>query len=530
MSQPYGNEPPLRISEDNPFKRPLRPTTERNIYEPGSPWWWLHRLTQKLLDRYERYDILERYALGDHPLPNTDYRYVKALKDLQAKARTNYCELVITATTDRMKVKGFRFGETGEADKDAKRIWDFNDMDYQSPVNLNTAATFGLCYALVSPADPAEPNSEPVICIEDPRQCVVERDPYRITRSLAGLKMWQDDVIGAVVAVLILPKEIITFYSRKYVDETFDQEATLTKHFASTPSAAAFELMDVQPNPLGEVFLVEGNWQPAFGDLGRAEHEGILDIQDRLNHTMLDRLIVAKTQSYRQRWATGIAPPGKKGVKRPPFDPGADILWVTADPSAKFGDFDVADISKIISATQDDIANLAAVSKTPGTYLMTRMVNVSGDTLTQDQVALVNKVSTRMESMGWFYERVMKLCFKYKKDKRASEVEASTIWADPEKRAMSEKADAMNKLVVAGVPLEIAMEEAGYTPDQIAFAVAERNRVKEETEAREDELAQRSHEQMIEQAKIKGANAGSGTSSSAAKPKTTSSAKPGSSK
>lgn len=521
MSQPYGNSRPLRLSADNPFKEPPKSVEDKNIYEPGTPWWWLHRLTQKLLDRHERYDILERYALGDHPLPNADYRYVKALKDLQAMARTNYCELVISATTDRMKVKGFRFGPVGEADSDAKRIWDFNDMDYQSPININTAATFGLCYALVSPPDPSEEDAEPVICIEDPKMCVVERDPYRITRSLAGLKMWQDDVAGTVMAVLFLPTEIFTFYSTKYNDVTSQTEATLTQNFTFHPHAGAFELLDVQPNPFGEVPLIEGNWQPAFGELGKAEHEGILDIQDRLNRTMLDRLIIAKSQSYRQRWATGLAPPGKRGAKRPPFDPGADILWVTADPAVKFGDFDVADLSKLIEATQDDIANIAAVSKTPGTYLMTRMVNVSGDTLTQDQIALVNKVGTRMESMGWFYERVMKLAFKIKRNQKYREVEASTIWADPEKRALSEKADAMNKLIVAGVPLEIAMEEAGYTPDQIAFAVKERDRLKAEAEAREDQLAQKSHENMMEQAKIKGANAGSGTSSSTTKSSTT---------
>lgn len=510
MSQPYMT-PPLKLSAENPFKGAVEKKSTRNYYEPGTPWWWLHRLIQKLMDRYDRYDVLERYALGDHPLPNTDLRYVRALKDLQVKARTNYCELVIKATTERMRVKGFRFGPMGEADDEAKRIWDWNDMDYQSPVNINTAATFGLCYALITP--PNEPDGEPVICIEDPRMCVVERDPYRITRSKAGLKIWQDDTIEAIVAVLYLPTEIYTFAARKYVDQSFETAATLTKQLTTSPAAAGFELLDVTENPLGEVPLIEGNWQPAFGDLGRGEHECVLDIQDRLNQTMLDRLIISKNQAYRQRWATGVTPPGKKGAKRPPFDPGADILWVVADPEANFGDFETADIQQLIAATVDDVGNLAAVSQTPATYLMNRMVNVSGDTLTQDQSALISKIKVRFESMGWFYERVMKIAFKYKGDKRYKEVEASTLWADPEVRTLAEKADALNKLVTAGVPLEIAMEELGYSPDQIAYAIQERDRLKAEEKAREDELADKSHQQAMEQQRIKATSAGSGAPS-----------------
>lgn len=517
MTQPYA-APPLKLSPDNPFNgssgsKFSRPDA-RNYYTPGSYWWWLQRLVQKLLDRYDRYDVLERYALGDHPLPNGDYRYVKALKDLQTKARTNYCELVIKATTQRMRVKGFRFGSNGQADAAAKRIWEYNDMDYQSQVNINTAATFGLCYALVAPPDTREKNAEPIICIEDPRMCVVERDPYRITRSMAGLKMWQDDTIQAVIAVLYLPDEIYTFTSRKFIDNSFPGEPTLTKQFTATPAASSFELVDVSPNPLGEVPLIEGNWQPAFGDIGRAEHEGVLDIQDRINHTVLDRLVISKSQAYRQRWATGLSLPGAKGKKRPPFDPGADILWVTANPDAAFGDFDSADIEKILLAIRDDVGDMAAISQTPASYLMNRMVNVSGDTLTQDQSGLVLKVQSREEAMGWFYERALKLCFKYKSDEeRYSDAEASTLWADAEKRKLTERADALGKLVAAGVPLEIAMEDCGYSPDQIVFAIQERDRQLQEQQQREDEVATRAHEQVMEQQRVKAVSAGSGAGS-----------------
>ncbi len=495
MSQPYQ-------SDGNPFRPAVAPS-QRNVYEPGTPWWWLHRLIQKLMDRQERYDTLEDYALGHHPYPNLDYRYVKALQDLQKKARTNYCELIIQSTTERMKVKGFRFGPTGEADQDAKRIWDYNDMDFQCPVALKTAATFGFAYALVTPPDPKDPDAEPGICIEDPRMCIVERDPYKTTRSLAGLKFWQDDTLEQIVAVLYLPDWVVTFVGRTYNPQSFAKDAKLTNDLGLRPDAGGFEMVNVQANPLGEVPLVEGPWQPAFGELGRAEHENVIDIQDRINHTVLDRLIISKSQAYRQRWATGVSQGGKKGQRKPPFDPGADVLWITANPDANFGDFDSADISNILAAIRDDVGDMAAISKTPATYLMNRMVNVSGDTLTQDQSALVMKVRNRQEAMGWFFERVMKVAFKYKKDDRWKTTEASTLWSDPEIRTLAEIADAFNKLVTAGVPLEIAMEKLNFSPDEIKFAVQKQQEMQEQTEEREDEVADRDTENAIKEEKAK---------------------------
>ncbi len=502
MTNPFGTMP-MPYNGENPFK-PQVVEQYTNPYEPGTPLWWLDRLIQKLMDRQERFDVLESYALGHHPLPNCDYRYVRALKELQAKARTNYCELVIRATTERMKVKSFRFGPVGTADDDAAAIWDYNEMDMQSPMALNLAATFGVVYALVSPADPEEENSEPSVCIEDPRMCVVERDPYKLTNHpLAGLKLWQDDTIEQVMAVLYLPDYVYTFTAKSHATTINETDAFLTNRTLIRADAAGFELQLIQDNPLGRVPLVEGVWQPSWGALSRAEHEGVLDIQDRINHTVLDRLIIAKSQAYRQRWATGVNIPERKGTKAPPWDPGADMIWVTADPDANFGDFESADIVQLLKAVQDDISDMAAITQTPASYLMNRVVNVSGDALIQAQSALVNKVRNRSEAMGHFYELVMRTCFLYKDDARAKGRHADVVWFDPEIRTMAEMADAAGKYIAAGIPLQLIMERANFTPDEIAFAIEERDRLLAEQAKREDEVASRDTENAIAQEKAK---------------------------
>ena len=393
-------------------------TLDDDDVSPGSPRWYLSRLQQRLLARQARYDKLERYAIGNHDLPNGDKRYVVALRELQRKCRTNYCQLVYRAVTQRMKVTGFQFGPEQQDDEDAKAIWNYNDMDLQSTILLKNAAIFGDTYILVSP--PIEPDGEPLMTAEDPRQCIVEPDPRRPGHSLAGLKMWQDDLTSTTVAILYTPDSIYEYVGPSVTDVVGTDGNNLTHLTAGrTSSAGQFVLQSVQPNPAGQVTLIRGNWQPSFGSQGRGEFEDVIDIQDRINYTILMRLVIAKSQAFNQRWVTGA----KKGQGED-FKPGSDMVWATQNAEARFGQFEAVDLTQILEAVRDDVGDMAAISETPATYLMNRMVNVSGDTLTQDQSALVTKVGLRQEAMGWMYEKAMRAAFAFKGDEaKAKETE-----------------------------------------------------------------------------------------------------------
>lgn len=500
-----------------------------NDMSPGSPRWYLSRMTQRLLSRQFRYDRLERYAQGDHDLPNGDKRYVVALRELQRKCRTNYCELVIKAVTERMRVIGFQFGPDQQVDEEAKAVWYYNDMEVQSQVAIMMAATFGDAYMMVTPpaeddgaeaeivinsskSTPNPPNKAkpksnqsqqqdqnskpspgraqpegtyqdqsqqqpekpqtkrltniPTISVEDPRMCITEQDPRYINKTLAGLKLWQDDAFGVIRAVLYLPDAIYEYEGPAVTDVVGTDTNKLTHTLISKGVVAGgFKLMSVQPNPIGQVPLIRLNWQPAFGTMGRAEAESIMDIQDRINHTILDRLVIAKAQAYNQRWMTG-------GTGGENFRPGSDMVWATQDSEANFGQFEAVDLKQILEAVRDDVGDLAAVSQTPATYLMNRMVNVSGDTLTQDQSALIGKIADRQEAMGWGFAKVMRLAFAISgNEAKSKETEVCTLWKSAQVFQLAELADSFSKFTGGGVPLDIAMQITGlFTNDQIESA------------------------------------------------------------
>jgi hypothetical protein len=431
---------------------------------------WLARLGQGLIDRQPRYDKLESYVLGDFNLPSGDPRYVKALRELQQKAKTNYISLVTSSPVERMQVQGFRFGNDPDtpADEDANDIWQYNNMDLNSEIAHMTAATFSRAYIMVSP--PKQNQKYPVITVEDPRCTIVEHDPADMNVIRAGLKMWNDDVMGSAIAVVYFPDSIHYFRGNSndyFKNIDFD---TLKQRVLSNGN---WEYMGAEPNPLGEVPIVPMNWRPGLHGVSSSEAEEGFTIQDRINAEILNRMIISRAQAYKQRWAKGITlPTDDQGNTKPPFDPGADILWAVESEEAQFGEFKEADITQILKAVRDDVGDLAAITKTPPHYLLGEIVNASGDALKAAETGLVSKTKARMKTAGWTWEKVIKLAFGWLGDRtKQNEVLAETIWADPESRSRAELADAILKETQMGLPAEMAFERLGLTPQQIQRAM-----------------------------------------------------------
>lgn len=474
--------------------------------------WWIIRLTNELLTRTPYMNYRGRYVEGYQDLPRGDKRWMKALRHLQVLAQTNYLGLITSAPAERMRVRGFRFGEQGEADSDANEIWEQNNMELQSQEIHDTAAKYGLAYALVSPPY-NEDEKWPCITVEDPRTAIIYRDPARQTESLAGFRMWEDDVSGYIMAVLYLPEGNYVLQGPPAFDDygmsTEDIRDKLIRNFGSSGATHAFEILEFQPNPpeCQQVMLVEYVWRPNSGPIPECEADhGLRVMQDRLNQQVFDLLTSSHFQAFKQRWAKGISiPESKDGTKKAPFDPGADMLWISENPDAEFGEFTSADLRQVLEAIRDTIADMAATSKTPAHYLMGKMANISGETLTQAESGLVSKTEHRMNSMGWSHERVMKLCFALAGDaEKAKDVTAETLWAVPEKQITAELALAGQQWAAIGIPLEVIMERQGFTPDAIAYSVQKKEEADQQQLALQQQQMDQQHAQNMEMAKATG--------------------------
>jgi hypothetical protein len=436
---------------------------------PGSPGWWLLRLGARLSRDRARFDELECYHRGDHPLPFGNRKMREAYKRLQAMARSNFVNLVAETVLERLKVVGFRSGASGtdDVDRQAWGWWQANSLDANAGLVHRAAVVMGRAYVIVND-NPRTPGS-PLVTGEDPRQVIHESSPENRHEVRAALKTFYDDVEGADLAVLYLPDALYYYRSTRPVAKMANPwqpdcwEVDTTKDWAPDGTAR---------NVLGEVPVVPFINRPDLSGNCLGEFEDNTDIQDRINVTMLDRMVISAMQAYRQRYATGIDLEDADGNAQSEFDPGADLLWVVPDDKAKFGEFSPADLQPLIGAIESDIQHLAAITRTPPHYLIGAVVNVSGDALAAAETGLVSKVIERQVEYGEAWEAVYRLAGKVQGQQVPPDCEV--IWRDPEFRTLTELASASVQLMSAGVPWRTRMAMLDKSPQEIDRMEVER--------------------------------------------------------
>lgn len=430
---------------------------------PGSPEWWVDRLSRKLEGRRQDYERLEAYESGDHPLPEGDERARDLFKVFQRKARTNLCGLAVSSVRERLKVVGFRTGgsSTNEVDKEAWRIWQANHLDADSDLVHDAALTYRDAYVIVGPN--VDDDSTPLITAESPLFVIGEPDPTNRRRMLAGLKTWLDEVEGVDRAILYLP-DSFHYFTR----------ATAQSQWVRT--TAKWEPADVEgepiTNPTGVVPLVRFVNRPKLRQRneGRAEFEDAIDIQDRINNVVLDRLVIGKMQAYRQRWAKGVnlTEIDEDGNEIPldlPFVPGVDLLWAVEDEGVEFGEFAPTDLTPILKAVQADVTAFVTVTGLPPHYVAGDLVNAAADAIAAAEARLDLRTEDHQGYFGESWEQVIELAYRWTGKDIASDTEV--VWRPARRTTDAQLADAAVKKDQAGVPWRQRMEDLGYSPPQI---------------------------------------------------------------
>lgn len=441
---------------------------------PGTPGWWLRRLWAKLDAQVPRYNLLNAYYAGNHRLPEGHRKARDAYREFQRKARTNYTGLVAESVRERLKPIGIRTGSksTNELDAVAQGIWQANRFDARAGQLLLASGVHSVAYVLVIPNP--DDTSKPIWSVKDPRCTMTESDPAAPDRIRAGFTWWDDDLDGLRHAMLFLTAGAAS-------DGVYEFTAKIPRNGANFQVGRFDHVLDpedltqptVLPNPLGaDNPLVPFVNRPGLDGDGIGEFEDVIDVQDRINSVILDRLVISKMQAYRQRWVKGVTVEDESGVPRQPFTPGADLLWAVEDTDALFGDFAATDLSPLLKAVDADVRDLAAITRTPPHYLVGAMVNISGDALKAAESGLVSKAADRQMHFGEAFERVMRLSFKLIGQTLPDDAE--TLWVNPEFRTLSELSDAAVKQGSAGVPWRSRMELLGKTPPEIARMETER--------------------------------------------------------
>jgi hypothetical protein len=441
-----------------------------------TPEMWRQALLWELQYRQMPLRLHFAYYSGDHSLPRAPQAARDAYKRLLRQSRTNWIQLIVDSVAERLEVVGFRFGDQ-QGDDDAWMIWQANEMDADSELAQTDALIAGVNYVSVWPDD-----TSPVgvtIMSEHPTQTIVAYDPDNRRQRIAALKTWRDP--GYIRAWLATTSEVVEWVAPSVGMPPIGSTTQMMW------SGAEWQIVSEYANPLGEVPIVELRPRPVTQPLivgqipGRSEMDGVLDIQDRINTTILNRMIATEYAAFRQKWATGMTLPVARDpvtgeelldtsgspMHQSPFEIAVDRLLVAEDAGVKFGEFSESDLAGYISSVAADVTHMAAITRTPPHYLLGQIVNASGDALKAAEAGLVAKVRTRARHFGEAWEEVMRLAFAAIGDGRAVDFQCETIWADFETRSEAQLVDALVKMSTIGVPLEVLWQRWGASPQEI---------------------------------------------------------------
>ncbi len=426
-----------------------------------SAWDWLARLGPKLLARADQVQRWEDYYAGDQDLPAGPSQHVDAYRRFQELARTNLCRLCVDSMVHRLAVIGYRADDRGN-DTEIWDLWQQSRMDSRQYGLFRRALRAGRAYAIVG-RDPRKPQV-PRVTIEDAQTVITETDPADAAITRAALRLWHDPLERRWFATVYTPGARHRFVSvGTYRDATSAGSLSWLETAWQQLSAEAW---------FSEVPVVEFA-NADEGDTPRSEFAPGMDIQNRLNLTLMNRLTAERYSAFRQRYLLNFEPDLDEatGLPIPPFNPGADQTFTIpppepGQPEPKFGDLSQTSTADMLRGVEADMRAFAATTITPVYYLPGDLVNISSDSIAALDAGHNAKIKQRQTAWGEQIERLLWIMAEIagiNRDLSSSEL----VWARPENLNLTQVAAYAQTLRNAGYPLPIVAERIGETPAQI---------------------------------------------------------------
>lgn len=418
---------------------------------PYSPGWYFQRLFNELSDRNrrDRLQLLHDYLTGNAPLPRGAEKAKEAYEAFMRMARSNFAHLVVSALAERLRINGFRSAteddETG--DPEISSLWQ------RAGMNVTAAdvhkATLGLSEAYVIVGEVDEDTDASVVTYEDPRWMVGMPDPIQGRRLIAALKVKYDPAENVDRAYLYLAGKVfgpgvnaqIWVAERTGLGRMGPMSGFDAREWTWSPARSGALRHDRLP-------VVRFENADSMG-----EYEAHVDLLDRINHQILQRMTIAVMQAFRQRAVRGLPmvyPQGHPQAGQPidygdvfVSDPAA--VW-HLPPGAEMWESAHIDLRPLLDAVREDVTHLGAVTKTPLYYLMPGGENQSAEGAVAQRENLVFKARDRIDRFipAWIDVVSLMLLQAGATDRRAL-ARLAPIWGSPEMLSLAERADAAAK-------------------------------------------------------------------------------------
>lgn len=421
------------------------------------------RLRARLLREQRHLDVSDAYLEGRQPLRFIAPTLERELGYRLSPIVVNLARFAVEVYDNRLDIEAFRFRGDEVADDDLGDIYAANDGDLLSQQAHSESLGLGRSYALVGPGDT---DSDPaVITAESAFEAIHEDDPANHS-VLHGIKQWSDADETRWVTYYHRDGRA-TWYSKK--GETWRQDEGLTV-------TDDFGLCALVPLP-HQARLLGRTVRNVDQRLGRPVFADIIPVLDALNKIASDMMVSAEFHALPRRWATGLQEDDfvdeKTGKQLETFSMIAGRLWATSASrkDAEFGQFPEASLENF-HATIKILTQVVAMQLGLPSHYLTFMGDnpPSADAIRSSEAQLVKRAERLQRAYGARWRQIMRLALLNQGARQSGDLAPiEVIWRDPSTPTISQKADAITKLVTttdsAGrsiIPVEQAREDLGY--------------------------------------------------------------------
>lgn len=444
-----------------------------------SPDWLLVSIIKSIAVQAPRYARIRKYVEGKPPIPDTP----NSVKDewmeferFREKSRTNFASLVIAACLDKTSIQSFRTAAQDDenGDLEAEKLMEANDFAVKHDRTNFDMFTYGMGFML---ADPLSKRAQDF----RPWNAGVIRDSFGT--PLVGVSMHHNpierrdyahlwtrdmDTSGQATGRVSVHIAVRDRENKTYAGKQFDREVPVGSGMHRGWVWWKTIQTDVEDLPLIDF--------PNRDEVGEFEHH--TDVLDRINHMILQRVVIATMQAFRQRAIKGKLPKhDDDGTeidydKRFPVSPGS--LWLLG-PDAEMWESQTTSTQDILAGTKDDVRDLSSVTRTPMSYFSPDGANNSATGASLQDSSYTIKISDRKTRNSGRWRLWMSLMFRINGDTLRAQIDdIEVLWSETETTSITERFAAANSAVAMGISLDTAMREVlQWSPRQIKAAKIE---------------------------------------------------------
>jgi hypothetical protein len=220
--------------------------------------------------------------------------------------------------------------------------------------------------------------------------------------------------------------------------------------------------------PLG-VPIVHFKNKPLSEDFGVSEISNIIPMQDLLNKTLIDLVMVLDTLAFPQRYTVDI----DHNSSRIDVMPGSVTEFHTElDSGGSVGQWAAANVDGPLRSIETIVQHIAGISRTPQHLFQITGGMPSGEALKTAESGLVHKAKQRMVSFGNAWEDCVMMALKIQDAFGTSvasldDLSLDVEWDDPETRNEESHMNVLKAKMELGITKHQIWREMGYSQAEI---------------------------------------------------------------